>query len=72
MRALLRLVLAVLVLAALPGCEAAFNTAYGSGSVRPPTLIKKTSTTTRTEATPTAPAAESHRCEGGVCTVEGR
>lgn len=63
----LRVLAAVLVLGVLAGCEAAFNTAYGSGSIRPPTLVKRSTTTKRTEATPTAPATEEAECLGGVC-----
>lgn len=59
---------AVLVLA-LTACEASFNTAMGSGQVRPPSIgTKRVRTVTRTPppSSPDPVVCETE-CENGIC-----
>lgn len=75
-RRLAQLLAAVLVAAALVGCESVIeetNGPVGDAKVRtsilpPPALHRRSSTFRRTEATPTAPASEEGACESGVCS----
>lgn len=75
-RRLAQLLAAVLVAAALAGCESVVeetNGPVGDAKIRtsvlpPPALYRKSSTYRRVEATPTAPASEEGACEGGVCS----